>query len=63
MKFKALYTDKENYYSVGIDEETGEILWAREWPVDYAGLQPTYAIGPRATHTVDGGPDTVWLFT
>lgn len=24
MQFKALYIDKENYYSVGIDEETGE---------------------------------------
>lgn len=24
MKFRELYTDKDNYYSVGIDEETGE---------------------------------------
>jgi outer membrane protein assembly factor BamB len=24
------------------------------WPADYAGLQPRYAIGPRATPTVDG---------
>ena len=26
MRFKALFTDKENYYSVGIDEETGEYV-------------------------------------
>ena len=40
--------------ALALDEETGAILWTREWPVDYAGLQPTYAIGPRATPTVDG---------
>jgi len=40
--------------ALALDEETGEILWTREWPVDYAGLAPTYAIGPRATPTVDG---------
>jgi outer membrane protein assembly factor BamB len=37
-----------------LDEKTGEILWTREWKVDYAGLSPTYATGPRATPTVDG---------
>ncbi|MYH28942.1 MAG: PQQ-binding-like beta-propeller repeat protein [Acidobacteria bacterium] len=37
-----------------LDEETGETLWSREWEADYAGLQPLYAIGPRATPTVDG---------
>jgi outer membrane protein assembly factor BamB len=40
--------------AVALDEATGEVLWTREWPADYAGLQPAYAIGPRATPTVDG---------
>ncbi len=40
--------------ALALDEQTGKILWTREWPADYAGLQPTYAIGPRATPTVDG---------
>jgi outer membrane protein assembly factor BamB len=40
--------------ALALDEKTGEILWVHEWPVDYAGLAPTYAIGPRATPTVDG---------
>ena len=40
--------------ALALDEETGEILWTREWSTDYAGLAPTYAIGPRATPTVDG---------
>jgi outer membrane protein assembly factor BamB len=40
--------------ALAFDEQTGEVLWTREWPVDYAGLQPRYAIGPRATPTVDG---------
>jgi len=42
-----------------LDEKTGEILWTREWNVDYAGLSPTYATGPRATPTVDG--DLVYM--
>ncbi len=37
-----------------LDEKTGKILWTREWEVDYTGLMRTYAIGPRATPTVDG---------
>ncbi|MBI1354976.1 MAG: PQQ-binding-like beta-propeller repeat protein [Acidobacteria bacterium] len=41
-----------------LDEETGERLWQREWPVDYAGLQ--YDLGPRATPTVDG--DRVYVY-
>ena len=40
--------------ALALDEKTGEILWVHEWPVDYAGLAPTYAIGPRASPTVDG---------
>ena len=36
---------------LSLDEETGEVLWEKEWAVDYAGL--AYALGPRATPTVD----------
>ena len=36
----------------GLDEETGRVLWMHEWEVNYAGLG--YAVGPRATPTVDG---------
>lgn len=38
--------------AVCLDEQTGKVLWKREWSVDYAGLQ--YDVGPRATPTVDG---------
>lgn len=38
--------------ALSLDEETGELLWEREWAVDYAGL--AYPLGPRATPTVDG---------
>jgi outer membrane protein assembly factor BamB len=40
--------------AMALDEQTGEVLWTREWETDYAGLQLVYAIGPRATPTVDG---------
>ena len=40
--------------AIAIDEETGEILWIREWPTSYRMLMISYAIGPRATPTVDG---------
>lgn len=40
--------------ALAIDERTGQILWTREWPADYSGMQLVYAIGPRATPTVDG---------
>jgi len=40
--------------ALALDEKTGKTLWKREWPVRYAGLDPKYAIGPRATPTVDG---------
>jgi outer membrane protein assembly factor BamB len=42
-----------------LDEESGKELWAHEWEVDYTGIAGTYAIGPRATPTVDG--DRVYL--
>ncbi|MBI4909324.1 MAG: PQQ-binding-like beta-propeller repeat protein [Acidobacteria bacterium] len=37
-----------------LDEKTGKVLWTREWPASYIGLQGTYATGPRVTPTVDG---------
>ena len=40
--------------AVALDEETGEVLWTHEWPTNYAGLTFTWAVGPRATPTVDG---------
>ncbi len=40
--------------ALALDEETGEILWTREWPTSYRMLMVSYAIGPRATPTVDG---------
>jgi len=35
-----------------LNEQTGKILWTREWPASYQGI--SYAYGPRATPTVDG---------
>jgi len=37
-----------------LDEKTGKVLWEQKWEADYRSIQPTYAIGPRATPTVDG---------
>ena len=37
-----------------LDEATGEQLWVNEWATSYRMLQVSYAIGPRATPTVDG---------
>lgn len=37
---------------VAFDQETGERLWEKRWPADYAGIE--YPSGPRATPTVDG---------
>lgn len=39
---------------IALDEKTGKILWTYEWDSDYTGLMQSYAIGPRATPTVDG---------
>ena len=38
--------------ALALDEETGRVLWSRSWPVDYVGIM--WAVGPRATRTVDG---------
>ena len=40
--------------ALALDEETGEVLWVQEWPTTYRMLMFSYAIGPRATPTVDG---------
>jgi outer membrane protein assembly factor BamB len=40
--------------ALALDEETGRVLWTREWEADYSGLEVTFALGPRATPTVDG---------
>ncbi len=39
---------------VALDEETGEVLWTHDWGTTYRMLQGSYAVGPRATPTVDG---------
>ena len=44
---------------VALDEETGSVLWTHEWATSYRMLQVSYAIGPRATPTVDG--DRVYM--
>ena len=40
---------------LALSEETGDLLWTHEWPATYRMLMFTYATGPRATPTVDGG--------
>ena len=42
-----------------LDEETGAVLWTREWPAAYRNIHFKFAIGPRATPTVDG--DRVYI--
>ena len=39
---------------LALDEETGEVLWTRDWPATYRNIVPVFATGPRATPTVDG---------
>ena len=38
-----------------LDEGTGKVLWTHSWEINYARLMRSYAIGPRATPTVDAG--------
>jgi outer membrane protein assembly factor BamB len=45
--------------AICLDEQTGKLLWEHSWPVDYAGTEPRWASGPRATPTVSG--DTVFI--
>ena len=37
---------------LALEEETGRILWTRQWEADYRGI--SWDEGPRATPTVDG---------
>ena len=52
--FSAEKNNKGTERILCFDEKTGRLLWKHEWPEDYTGLSQTYAIGPRATPTVDG---------
>ena len=40
--------------ALALDEQTGEVLWTHEWQTSYRMLSIAYAVGPRATPTVDG---------
>ena len=40
--------------AIALDEADGRILWTREWEANYSGLETIFAVGPRATPTVDG---------
>ena len=40
--------------ALALDEQTGAVLWTHEWSTSYQIIQARYAIGPRATPTVDG---------
>ncbi len=40
--------------ALALDEESGEVLWTHEWQTSYRMLSVAYAVGPRATPTVDG---------
>jgi outer membrane protein assembly factor BamB len=42
-----------NERALALDEKTGKILWTHQWPVAYGALSYNWAIGPRATPTVD----------
>lgn len=39
---------------LALNEETGDVLWTHKWKTSYRMLMASYAIGPRATPTVDG---------
>lgn len=60
MDFRPTTRPKGIERALAFDEKTGKLLWSREWEVNYTGLATTYAIGPRATPTVDG--DRVYFF-
>lgn len=40
--------------ALALDEASGKVLWSHEWKTTYRMLMVSYAIGPRATPTVDG---------
>ena len=37
-----------------LDEESGAVLWTKEWPAAYRNIHFKFAIGPRVTPTVHG---------
>jgi outer membrane protein assembly factor BamB len=39
--------------ALALDEQSGKLVWSKEWEVNYSGLEMTFALGPRATPTVD----------
>ena len=39
--------------AIALDEQTGEVLWTHEWQTTYRMLVFSYALGPRATPTID----------
>ena len=45
--------------ALALDEQSGEVLWTHEWRTSYRMLSVAYAVGPRATPTVDG--DRVYI--
>jgi outer membrane protein assembly factor BamB len=45
--------------ALALDEETGAVLWTHEWQTSYRMMSVSYAVGPRATPTVDG--DRVYI--
>ena len=45
--------------AIALDEGDGRVLWTREWEANYSGLETIFAVGPRATPTVDG--DRVYI--
>lgn len=51
-EFEAIDRNTGTERAVALDEQTGEILWKQDWPVDYTEID--YDLGPRATPTVDG---------
>lgn len=38
---------------LALDEASGAVLWTHEWSTSYRRLMASYALGPRATPTVD----------
>ena len=46
------FSDMERAHA--LDEKTGEVLWTHQWLTGYGSLAFNWAIGPRATPTVDG---------
>ncbi len=55
--FERLSGTKGKERALCLDENSGKIVWTREWDVDYRGI--SYDTGPRATPTVDG--DRVYI--